>query len=596
MGQMEPHTLRSMAARASVRAPLLDETGGQLYYLSDVTGSEQLWRLAGPRRWPRRCTFFDSGVRGATPGPASDRIVGSTVPEWADTPQLFVYDMSTGNCEFITDASGSDHYLGSWSPSGDQFAFVSNRGYRYSIFRQSLEGGQGPERIHDLETTATVCDWSGRDDLLFKQSIGNLKQELHVLDIESGETDHLTADLPDARYTATQWSASGRSVHLVTDAGADRLYAATLDVETGELAPTYRPERGCVDAVQIDESTGTAMLFRNDGGYSTLLLGTYGEEGLSVSPVDALPAGVISSASLTPDGRTVVMTVSTVSEPPDVYTLDVGDRTVERWTGIGESGPELDSTVRTRATTYRSPDGTRVPTLVSHAGTEGTMPVFVDVHGGPTTQRRPGYRPLRRCLLAEGWLVVEPNVRGSTGNGREYALADRREGRERALADLRAVVRGVLEERDEDPSEVVAFGQSYGGLVVLNSLADTDGLWSRGVVVSSITDLAAYVDSANPVVKQRREREYGSLSADAGLIERLNPVEQVESIDCPVLVVHGESDTTIPADQSRSFESALAETGTDVSAMYIEDAGHGVRAPDHRARLCQRVLAFARDG
>ncbi len=135
-------------------------------------------------------------------------------------------------------------------------------------------------------------------------------------------------------------------------------------------------------------------------------------------------------------------------------------------------------------TSVASFDGLDVPYFVykpERAPGRDGYPVMIIVHGGPEAQWKPDFRADIQYMLARGIMVIAPNIRGSTGYGRDYQHLDDRELRMDSVADLKAVRMAVATRGDVDESRIGVFGRSYGGFMVLSAMTEYPDLWKLGV-------------------------------------------------------------------------------------------------------------------
>src|SRR6202012_5407344 len=151
----------------------------------------------------------------------------------------------------------------------------------------------------------------------------------------------------------------------------------------------------------------------------------------------------------------------------------------------------------------------------------------VHVHGGPESQAHRLFSPVIQALVASGYGVVVPNVRGSTGYGKRYAGLDDTTRRLDSVRDL-AAIHGHLTELGFDPERAALWGGSYGGYMVLAGLAFQPELWSAGVDIVGIASLVTFLENTSAYRRAPREKEYGRLDRDLELLERASPINRID--------------------------------------------------------------------
>jgi dipeptidyl aminopeptidase/acylaminoacyl peptidase len=238
-------------------------------------------------------------------------------------------------------------------------------------------------------------------------------------------------------------------------------------------------------------------------------------------------------------------------------------------------------------------DGAEVPAFLHEpAAPDGRA--LVVVHGGPESQYAAHWRPEVQALLARGWTVLAPNVRGSTGYGRAWRSADDRERRMDAVADLHAV-RGWLAERPGvEASRLAVLGQSYGGFMVLASIAEHPEDWRAAASLYGIADFRSFMATTGPWRRALRAAEYGDPDTEEGraLLARISPMARIERVRTPLLLAHGLEDPRVPPGESEMVASALRGRGRRVELHRVEREGHGFVRAASRRRVFGALTAF----
>jgi dipeptidyl aminopeptidase/acylaminoacyl peptidase len=215
----------------------------------------------------------------------------------------------------------------------------------------------------------------------------------------------------------------------------------------------------------------------------------------------------------------------------------------------------------------------------------GGWPAVLVVHGGPESQSINDFNPVIQGLVARGYAVAVPNVRGSTGYGRRYYSLDDTIHRLDSVADL-AAIHAWLPTIGVDPNRIALWGGSYGGYMVLAGLAFQPDLWACGVDIVGISDLVTFLENTSAYRRSHREREYGSLLHDREFLERASPLRHVERIKAPLFVIHGSNDPRVPLGEAEQIAASLRSRDVPCELHVYPDEGHGL------ARLANRLDAY----
>ncbi|MDY7083222.1 MAG: S9 family peptidase, partial [Halobacteria archaeon] len=199
---------------------------GELAFLTNTTGVSQLWRLDEPLSWPRQLTFYDERVTFASYSPERDELVFGMDEGGNERTQFFRLDGDGEQVVPLTQEPDAKHRWGGWSPDGGEFAFASNRRDEavFDIYVQERDGDEAT-RVYEGDGWFSVAGWSPDGErLAVTKAQSNFDQDVYVLDIESGEMEHLTPHGDEKiRYKSVNWSPRGDALYLVTDKGEDTL-------------------------------------------------------------------------------------------------------------------------------------------------------------------------------------------------------------------------------------------------------------------------------------------------------------------------------------------------------------------------------------
>ena len=611
---------------------------GTLAFLLNATGVPQVWTLGAAEEWPEQRTFYDESVGFVDCSPTREECVFGMDEGGNERTQLHRLDLGDGR-DAVTNLTAhpdAKHRWGGWSHGGDRFAFTSNRRDEsvFDVYVQdrAATGGEA-DLIYEGDGWLTVGGWSPDDGrLLVSEAYSNFDQDLYVLDLDSGELTHLTPHEGTVRFQSATWGPEG-GVYLSTDYGSDTLWLARFppDALDGDRGPdaleTVVDGRGRpsdaesgggsgggnwnVGGVAVDHDTGRAVYSRNVDGYTELSACEL-DGGEVVDPrTPDLPKGVAGGVAFDDDADSFAVTVTASTENANVYRVDAAAGGSERWTRASTAGIPPETFVEPTLVRYETFDAVEDPSAGSRTSPssgdrreipaffslpdevpEGGAPVIVDIHGGPESQRRPSFNPLKQYFLANGYAVFEPNVRGSTGYGKAYTHLDDVEKRMDAVADVEAGVEWLRGREAIDPDRIVAYGGSYGGFMVLAAMTEYPGLWAAGVDVVGIANFVTFLENTGPWRRELREAEYGSLDQDREFLESVSPINNVERIDAPLFVLHGANDPRVPVGEAEQIAERASEQGVPVEKLVFDDEGHGISKRENRIEAYSRIVEF----
>ena len=470
--------------------------------------------------------------------------------------------------------------------AGDVLAYSTNRrnGVDFDVVARNLESGE--ERVFEIGGNCSVESVSPDGTRIAVERIGEQSGDgdIYVCNVVTGEFEHVTPHEGAAEYFSVQWL-DGELV-LTTNEGRDTL-GITVN---GALVAESNWDLDC----RVDLAGRNLLVVANEDGYSRLTLHDPRTQALRAE-VPLPGRGVVEHPVFSPDGSLLAYAFSSPVEPHDVYLYDLDAEALIRLT---TSPGDVDSGTLVEPTLHRfaSFDGESVPVFLFEPEGDGPFPVVVTVHGGPESQWlpwfAPSFAPLTQYLVARGYAVAAPNVRGSTGYGKRYEHLDDIEKRLDSVADLASLHDWLSERPNIDATRAVVYGRSYGGYMVLAALALQPELWAAGIECVGISSLVTFLENTSPYRRAAREREYGSLHADRAFLIEASPMTHIDAIRVPLFIQHGRNDPRVPVSESEHIHAVLAEKGIPSELLIFEDEGHTVEKLQNRIETFTRMAAF----
>jgi dipeptidyl aminopeptidase/acylaminoacyl peptidase len=576
---------------ASATTPVFSRDGATLYHLRG-TGLPQVWAMDLDGGNARQLSFHDEKVAFLRRAPTDERLIWG-IDAGGDERQQFILLEPGAAHRPITDAPEVIHDFGAWSPDGARIAFAANdRDERFhDVVVMDLASG-GRVRLMEGPGIVSVTSWkSDGSTLVVSEDHSSTDQRLWLLDPATGAARMLPRPSP-TRYSAIRFTPKGELWAITDHGGADFLRLCRIDTETGEATPIFAPEGREVEAWALSPDGALLATIENDRGYAVLRIGpAWGER----APVAGLPEGIVADLAWAPDSSRLAFTAQGPATPAGLWLWEGGAvRQVPTPDPFAGTGIDPAALIAPGLVEWTSFDGTRIPgwfALPRGTAPAGGHPAVVWVHGGPASQTRANFRADIQMLLDQGYAVLMPNIRGSTGYGRAYMEADEVERRPDALEDLAAGRAWLAAQPGIDPARIGIMGQSYGGWAVLAAVTLQPELWKAAVNFYGIADFVTLLERTGPWRRDHRAREYGFPETDAALFDRISPLRHVGNVVAPLLVLHGDRDPRVPMHESEQFVAAMEERQKQVRYERFTYAGHGFIRPDHRKRVYEAVAA-----
>lgn len=396
---------------------------------------------------------------------------------------------------------------------------------------------------------------------------------------------------------------NNEKVYFVTNKGEDaNLTRLTLmDPKTGETSLVEKDPEDEVDfgGAFFNEQTETLMATIYNGDRQRVYPKSRKMEQMLSFLKEELPEGELSFRSMTEDMRYALVGVSRDVDPGSVYLYDTKKQTVEL---LYNSRPELnhEHLAHMKAVRYTARDGKEIPAyLTLPRGVEHkNLPAILLIHGGPWSRDTWGYDGYAQFLANRGYVVLQPNFRGSTGYGKKFLNAGNKEwGTGIMQHDISDGVKYLIDKGYADPDKIGIFGGSYGGYATLAGLTFTPELYDAGVSYVGPSNLLTLLNSLPPYwapVKKMFYKRVGNPNTPEGKkqLKKQSPLFHADNIDDPLLVIQGANDPRVKKQESDQIVVAARENNVDVKYLVAENEGHGFRQQDNRLVVAAAMEKF----
>lgn len=560
--------------------------------------TQQLHHVAEPGAARTQLTFFEEPVSGSyLPGRTANQLLLTTSAGGNENFQIFRADLATSQTLRLTDGA-SRNLLGPVSLNGQRYVFASNRrnGRDMDLY---LADPQDPDSTREI-LRVTNESWqpmslSGDGQrLLINHYVSINETYPAILDLKTLQLQKLP--LPPQSSAKIAWgtlafAADGESVWATCDARGEFQDIYQLDLAKLVWKKFDLQIPWDCNTIVIDPNTFSVAVTHNVNGVSELRV----FNGNGWEDYD-LPLGIVSDLEFSPDATQLGFTLARPAAPSDAYSLTLSNNELTRWTASEVGGLNANIFQTAERVQFPTFDGRQIPGyLLLPEKRAGKVPVLISIHGGPESQYQPFFSGLDQFFANElGIAVIAPNVRGSAGYGKTYLQLDNGDKREDSVKDIGAVLDWIAQHPELDADRVAVTGGSYGGYMVLASLAHYPERIRAGIDIVGIANFITFLERTSEYRRDLRRAEYGDERDPhmRAVFERINPTSNVHKIRSALLVAHGKNDPRVPFYEAEQIAPLVRKNGQPVWTVYADNEGHGFAKRANRDYLTAVMVLF----
>ena len=607
---VEPRSIGERYRRLSVEelagVPYVDYIWGGIDLSPD--GSEVAFS------WNRSGTFeiFSAPIDGERIFQLTEANERSVWPRWSPDAKQIAFLRDRGGDERLdiwlvdrdgerernlTNEPGVTHRDIAWSPDGTKLAYIANaggKGFAVHVIdvttgakRALTDGARDDLQPRWSPDGTLLVFWSRRDEV-------RTNADLYVVAATGGDVTRLeTRGGVDGESIDPRWSPDGTRISFTTDTrGRQEVAIATYaEREIGRIERMTASIHDEYGAVWRPDGRALAYLHNEDAAVSLRRVFTISHADHAVSDIPGMHA----SPEIGPDSDATAFLFSSPTRPWDVYVTR--ERAIEA-KAITRSLPatiDPETLVEPSHVRYPGAGGEDVPALLFLPYAEALRgekipPAVINIHGGPTSQHHREWNVATQVFVNAGFVVLEPNPRGSTGYGKKWREGNRHDWGGKDLEDVARGAAWLGDEKLADPARIGVYGVSYGGYLTLMSLALRPDRFAAGVSVVGVVSWKTMVDTTRGDLREYLLRELGDPAKDADLYRERSPLTHASKIRAPLLVLQGENDPRVPRNEAEQVVKALRDGGKPHEYHVYPGEGHGFRTTENRIDALRRAL------
>jgi dipeptidyl aminopeptidase/acylaminoacyl peptidase len=611
----DPKSIVSPANAQAVAVPIDDlavtrgvldaawSVDGKFVFIStNLTGRYNLWRVHTAGSWPVQLAQSED-IQG-DPSPSPDGKTLLFTQDVGGNEYYDVYSVPTGGGAVVQLTATPDVQEDNprFSPDGRSVSLEikPRSGSVVNVAVMDLQTRQVRQLTQEKAPNQNwqVVGWApdGKSIVANRGKVDASESNVWRIDVATGDVQPITNAKSGVYVAATSLSSDGRLLAISSNEATGQKRAGIYDLAKRAYR-WLRPTSWEQYSGQFSPDGSTLVTRTSEDGRSTLALV---DVAAGMERALAFPPGYNSEAtslmpSFAPDSKQLLVLHSGANTPFDIWIANAATGENRALTRLAMASLDPDRLPRSQIVTFTSFDGTPVSAIVTipfNLKRDGSNPAVVLPHGGPTGQAEDYFSKTSAALASRGYMVIQPNFRGSTGYGQAFQMANVGDLGGGDLQDTLAAKDFLVATGYVDAKKVGITGGSYGGFMTLMALGRAPDAFAAGVQLFGIINWYTMYETSDPILQQYLIALLGDPVKDKARYDASSPMTYIRQAKAPLLSLQGENDIRVPRGQAQEVADALKARGTEVETIFYPAEGHGFAKRENQIDALRRSVAW----
>jgi dipeptidyl aminopeptidase/acylaminoacyl peptidase len=598
---VQPFSIEKLYTTRSIGGTSWSPDGKTIAFVTNISGRNNIWLISADGGWPSQLTISDQRQTDPVWSPDGKWIAFNSDYDGDEQWNLLLVSPQTGDVVNLINTPDAREEDQAWSPDSRYIAYISRArsSSTFEIYVTDVLTKRSRALTKDtpkqLGNYRPIWSHDGKWIVYTQEQANSKDSNVFLADASTGKVTLLTPHTGEHNYGATAISPDGKYVLITSNAsGYDN--AGLLEIATKNIQ-WLTDEKWRVNSGSFSPDGKWLTWTTNVNGNTDIVSYNIAEKRAATLP---LPKGVNHLAgavsAFSPDNQRLLYYHDGPTSPNDVWLFDLATQQSKQITHSLLAGISPDDMVEPFLVHYPSRDGKwQISAFVyvpHNAPRDHTHPAIVYVHGGPQSQTVNSFNRVIQYLANQGYLVIAPNYRGSTGYGKEFTDANLFDMGGGDLQDVLAAADWIQQTGYVDSKKLVIMGGSYGGYMTMMGLTKAPEVWAAGVALVPFVNWFTEVENEDAVLRQDDLATMGDPVKNKELWEDRSPINFVDRIKTPVLLFAGGNDPRCPKSEAQQVADAIKKRGGAVELKIYENEGHGFARVENQIDAYTRVAEF----
>jgi len=569
-----------------------------IYYITNTTGLPQIWRVSSFSGCPEQISVWGDAIKSVLHNPVKNELLFLSDKNGDENYRIFRLKTKEGEIEYLTEEfEDSQCFFSVYNKKGTKFLFSTNKRikYNFDIYIKDLTTGEN-ELVKSFDNEFPVESESWSDNERYITLIvhyGNISLDILLLDRKTGVLENVTKNNPhdDVFNAFTKFNKKCTGFYYLSDEGRDFKGIKFYDIKS-KLSEWFLTENRDITNFEFSKNYDRLIYTVNENGSNNLKIKNLGTGKVRKLK---LPKGNYSSFGFSKDSKKLVYLCDSPLNPADIFTYDFKNARISQRTYSVVGGVTKDSFTKPVDVFYKSFDGLKIHGLLyvpKGLKKDKKNPAIIWPHGGPEWQEMHNFNRYIQVMANAGFIVLAPNFRGSTGYGKEFQKKIYKDWGGAEFKDVLYSVDFLKKSGYADKNKIAVVGGSFGGFMVLTCITKAPEIWKCAVDIFGPSNLVTFLNSVPEHWKNSTDKLVGNPDKDVKLLKERSPINYVENIKCPLLVIQGKHDPRVVEAESEQIVNKLKSMKKEVDYILLEDEGHGFSKVSNQIKVFEEKIKF----
>ena len=602
--QVEPRslTIEKLYMTRQIGRPTWSPDAKSVAFISNMSGRNNLWVVPTEGGFPTQLTVSDQRQTAPTWSPDGKWIAYQSDYDGDEQWDIFLVSPKTGKVVNLTQTREIAELNPAWSPDGRYLAYEvkakTSAAIEIDVYDMIMREVKHltTNTPQDKRNVNPIWSKDGKYIVYTQEQAKGTDSNVLIADVATGTSTLLTSHEGEQLYFANDISPDGKRVLVTSNAVNGYENVGLIDVASKRTS-----------WLTNDKWEIRGHEFSPDGKHVTFSANVDGNEDIYLydlatgkSTALAIPKGVNEPAggptAFSADGSRMLYYHNGPTAPGDLWVYHLASGKSQQLTHSLVGGIRSEDMVEPYLVHYPSRDGKwtisaflYVPFNMQRNGQNAAI---VYIHGGPTSQTMNSFNRFVQFAVNQGYMVLAPNYRGSTGYGKEFQQANLFDMGGGDLQDVLAGVDWIKQTGHLDPKKIAVMGGSYGGYLSMMAVTKAPEIWAAGVPIVPFVNWFTEIENEDPVLQQSDLATMGDPVKNKALYEERSPINYIDQIKAPLLLLAGGHDPRCPKSETQQVVDAIKKRGGTVDSKVYESEGHGFARVENQIDAYKRVANF----